>query len=112
MYKFWAIPVAGRSKAWVCDRSLAGSAGSNPTGDVDVSVLLMYFTCVLGHRSRNQPEECCVLLGPGGQGPPEAAAAAAETKSASVHAPLLRRIRLTELTLGMELGSHILCANS
>jgi hypothetical protein len=24
------IPVAARSKAWVCDRSLAGIAGSNP----------------------------------------------------------------------------------
>jgi hypothetical protein len=71
-----------------------------------------YITCGLGQGSRNQPEECCVLLGPGGQGPPEAAAAAAETKSASVHAPLLRRIRFTELTLGMEFGSHILCANS
>ena len=104
--------MTARSKAWVCDRCLAGSAGSNPAGGMDVSVLLMYITCALGQWSRNQPEECCVLLGPGGQGLPEAAAAAAETKSASVHAPLLRRIRLTELTLGMELGSHILCANS
>ena len=104
--------MAARSKEWVCGRSLAGIGGSNAAGVMDVSVLLMYVTCVLEQRSRNQPEECCVLLGPGGQEPPEAAAAAAETKSASVHAPLLRRIRLTELTLGMELGSHILCANS
>jgi hypothetical protein len=100
------------SAAWACDRSLAGIAVSNPAGGMDVSVLQMYVPCVLGQRSRNKPEECCVLLGPGGQDPPEAAAAAAETKSASVHAPLLRRIRLTELTLGMELGSHILCAKS
>jgi hypothetical protein len=26
------IPVAARSKAWFCGRSLAGVAGSNPTG--------------------------------------------------------------------------------
>ena len=26
------ISVAGRSKAWVCSRSLAGISGSNPTG--------------------------------------------------------------------------------
>jgi hypothetical protein len=26
------IPVAARSKAWVCGRSLAGIVGSNPTG--------------------------------------------------------------------------------
>jgi hypothetical protein len=28
--------VAARSKAWVCDRSLAGIAGSNPTRHMDV----------------------------------------------------------------------------
>jgi len=27
----------GRSKAWVCGRSFAGIAGSNPAGDMDVS---------------------------------------------------------------------------
>jgi hypothetical protein len=26
------IPMAARSKAWVCDHSLAGNAGSNPAG--------------------------------------------------------------------------------
>ena len=26
------VPVAARSKAWVCGRSLAGIVGSNPTG--------------------------------------------------------------------------------
>jgi hypothetical protein len=31
------IPVAVRSKAWVCSRSLAGIAGSNPAG-VQISV--------------------------------------------------------------------------
>jgi hypothetical protein len=33
------IPVAGPSKAWVCGRSLAGIAGSNPTEGMDVSLL-------------------------------------------------------------------------
>jgi hypothetical protein len=30
------IPVAARSKAWVCSRSLAVTAGSKPTGEMDV----------------------------------------------------------------------------
>jgi hypothetical protein len=33
------IPVTARSKAWVCGPSLAGIAGSNPTGGMDVSLL-------------------------------------------------------------------------
>jgi hypothetical protein len=33
------IPVAARSKAWVCCRSLAGTAGSNPVGRIDVCLL-------------------------------------------------------------------------
>ena len=44
------IPVAARSKAWVCGRSLAGIAGSNPAGGYGclsvVSVL-----CVVRLRS-------------------------------------------------------------
>ena len=32
------IPVAARSKAWVCGRSLAGIAGSNPVGGMVVFV--------------------------------------------------------------------------
>jgi hypothetical protein len=39
--------VAARSKRWVCGRSLAGIAGSNPTGSMDVCC------------------ECCVLSGSG-----------------------------------------------
>ena len=35
-------PVAERSKAWVCSRSHAGIAGSNPTEGMDVCVV-----CVL-----------------------------------------------------------------
>ena len=42
------LPVAARSKAWVCGRSPAEIVGSNPTGGMDVC------RC-----------ECCVLLGIG-----------------------------------------------
>ena len=34
------IPVAARSKAWVCGCSLAGIAGSNSAGSIDVYLLL------------------------------------------------------------------------
>jgi hypothetical protein len=33
------FPVAARSKAWVCGRSLAGIMGSNPAGGMDVCLL-------------------------------------------------------------------------
>jgi hypothetical protein len=36
------IPAAALSKAWVCVRSLAGIAGSNPAGGMDVCVLNMW----------------------------------------------------------------------
>jgi hypothetical protein len=42
------MPVAARSKAWVCGRSLAGKVGSNPAG------AWMSGSC-----------ECCVLSGRG-----------------------------------------------
>ena len=32
------IPVAALSEAWVCNRSLAGIEGSNPAGDMDISL--------------------------------------------------------------------------
>jgi hypothetical protein len=38
------IPVAARSKAWVCGRSLAGIVGSNPAGDMDVCVVFVVRT--------------------------------------------------------------------
>jgi hypothetical protein len=41
------IPVAARSKAWVCGGSLAGIGGSNPAAGMNVCC------------------ECCVLLGKG-----------------------------------------------
>ena len=33
------VPVAARSKAWVCSRSPAEIVGSNPTGGMDVCLL-------------------------------------------------------------------------
>ena len=33
------VPVAARSKAWVCGRSLDGIVGSNPTGGMEVCLL-------------------------------------------------------------------------
>jgi hypothetical protein len=39
------IPVAARFKATVCGRSLAGISGSNPAGDMDVS--LLWLLCVV-----------------------------------------------------------------
>ena len=33
------IPVAARSKAWICSRLLAGIVGSNPAEGVDVCLL-------------------------------------------------------------------------
>jgi hypothetical protein len=50
----WPIPVAARSKAWVCDLSLAGVAGSNPAIGMDVcllSVLCLVTTLTRGVRS-------------------------------------------------------------
>jgi hypothetical protein len=35
------IPVAARSKAWVCGRSQAGIAGLYPAGDIDMSVVIV-----------------------------------------------------------------------
>jgi hypothetical protein len=39
------VPVATRSKAWVCGRSLAGIVGSNPAGGMDV--FLCWVLCVV-----------------------------------------------------------------
>jgi hypothetical protein len=39
LLEFKPIPVAGQSKAWVCGRSLAGIADSNPAAGMDVCLL-------------------------------------------------------------------------
>jgi hypothetical protein len=43
--KYWPIPVTARSKAWICDRSLAGIAGSNAAEGMDVC--LLWVLCVV-----------------------------------------------------------------
>ena len=40
-----AIPVAARSKVWVCGRSLAGISNSNPTEDIDISLFQSVVFC-------------------------------------------------------------------
>jgi hypothetical protein len=64
------IPVAARSKAWVCGRSLAGTAGLNPGGCMNVSCEW----CVLSGKAsatgrslvqRNPTEWCVSLRGSG-----------------------------------------------
>jgi len=42
------IPGDARSKAWVCSRSLAGTAGPKPTGGMDVC--LLWVLCVVRKR--------------------------------------------------------------
>ena len=39
------IPVAVRSKAWVCGSSLAGNAGSNPVDGIDACLLWVFCVC-------------------------------------------------------------------
>jgi hypothetical protein len=39
------IPVAARFKEWVCGRSLAGIAGSNPAGGMDACLLWVLYVC-------------------------------------------------------------------
>jgi hypothetical protein len=39
VYNTFADPVAARSEAWVCGGSLAGIAGSNLAGGMDVRLL-------------------------------------------------------------------------
>ena len=48
MYELLPIPVAARTKAWVCGSSLAGIAGSNPAGSMDVCILGVL--CVVRYR--------------------------------------------------------------
>ena len=45
------VPLAARSKAWVCGRSPAEIVGSNPTGSIDVYLLwLVCFQVELNTR--------------------------------------------------------------
>jgi hypothetical protein len=44
-----AVPVAARSKAWVCSSALVEIVGSNPTGGMDVC--LLWVLCVVRQKS-------------------------------------------------------------
>jgi len=46
---FPPIPVAARSKAWVCSFLLSGIAGSNPARGIDI--YLLWLSYVVGYRS-------------------------------------------------------------
>ena len=62
------IPVAERFKAWICGRSLAGIAGSNPAGGMDVCLLRVLCVvcwqvevCAMDRSlARRSPTECDV----------------------------------------------------
>ena len=72
MYSTWrvqVISVAARSKAWLCGRSLAGIAGSNPAEGMGVYLLRVF--CVSGRVSvtgwslvQRSPPECDVSNNP------------------------------------------------
>jgi len=60
--KFWKnnfiilpFPVAARSKAWVCDRSLAGIAGANLTG-AWMFVCFLWVLCIVRYRSMRRAD--------------------------------------------------------
>jgi hypothetical protein len=48
------VPVAARSKAWVCGHSLAVIAGLNPTRGMDVSLVIVVF-CQVAVSAMGQP---------------------------------------------------------
>jgi len=62
--KLVSISVVARSKAWVCGASLAGIAGSNPAGGMDVSLLRML--CVVRQRSLRRADNSSRGVLPGG----------------------------------------------
>ena len=55
------VPVAARSKAWVCDRSPAEIVGSNPTGGMDVCCECCVLSGSLCDDLITRPEESCRL---------------------------------------------------
>ena len=62
------FPVAVLSEAWVCRRSIAGIAGSNSAGSVDVCLLcllcvvLVEFLRLADHLSRRVLSSVCASL--------------------------------------------------
>jgi hypothetical protein len=60
MVKFHLLlPVAARFKAWVCGRSLAGIAGSNPAGGMVVCCQVQISATGRSLFQRS-PTDCCV----------------------------------------------------
>ena len=59
-----SISVAARSKAWVCGGTLAGIAGSNPAGGMDISLLRMLY--VMRQRSLGRADHSSRGVLPGG----------------------------------------------
>jgi hypothetical protein len=45
------VPVAARSKVWICGRSLAGIVGSDPAGGMDISLLRVLYCHVQVYAS-------------------------------------------------------------
>ena len=56
LFGYLPVPVAARSKVWVCGSSLDGIAGSTPASEMDVCLL-----CVLCVVQVEVCCECCVL---------------------------------------------------
>jgi len=62
------IPVATRSKAWVCGRSLAETAGSNPTGGYGCLSIVTVACCQVEVSAtgrslvQRSPTECVVCV--------------------------------------------------
>ena len=59
----WPVPLTALSKAWVCGRSLAGIAGSNPAGVMGVSVVSVVCCLRLADHSYRGvlPRSLCVI---------------------------------------------------
>ena len=61
-YSSLPVPVAARSKAWVCGCSLAEIVASNLTGDMNVCQLCVLSGGDLCDEPITRPEESCRLL--------------------------------------------------
>ena len=61
VFNLLPIPVAARSEAWVCGRSLAGIVGSNPAGGMDVSRERYVFSGSLCVGLFTRQEDCYLV---------------------------------------------------
>jgi hypothetical protein len=60
IFSNWTIPMAAESEAWVCDRCVAGIAGSNPAGGKDVWML--WVLCVVTYGSLRRADHSYRVL--------------------------------------------------